>query len=179
MSSGCTPGAQVPDHLEATRVGYEEPIHLPVAAEGPEPLAVDVSRCAHACRAGTYRSARTSRREQDARRQLPAGMVSDGTVVLGTVTGEGAPPLDPFDVDPGPPDTGEFPDPWVRWSRTSSVPVSAVVTKPPMLGLAIFHAENWICKSASTSMLPVILSAATGKVTDLVTPCMVSFPVAE
>jgi hypothetical protein len=140
---------------------------------------VDMPRCAHARRPGEPWICSTLLTGRAGERQLLAGMVSGGTVVRGTVTMEGAPPLDPFDADPDPPDAGAFPDPWVRWSRTSSVPLSAVVTKPPMLGLAMFHAENRICTSASTSILPASLSAATAKVTDLVTPCMVSVPVAE
>ena len=71
-------------------------------------------------------------------------------MVLGTVTGPPPPtePAGPDDVD------GGFPAPCVRWSSTSSVPVFAVVTKPPMLGLAMFHSEKVIGMSASTSILP-------------------------
>ncbi|HZM56322.1 MAG TPA: hypothetical protein VFC03_14975, partial [Acidimicrobiales bacterium] len=80
-----------------------------------------------------------------------AGMVGVGTVVLGTVTGEGAPAPGPLDPDPEPPDMAALPIPRVRRSKTSGVPVSAVVTKPPMLGLEILHDENWIGISAGTS----------------------------
>ena len=93
-------------------------------------------------------------------------------MVLGTVGG--APlPLDglvPLDVDAG------LPGPRVRWSKTSSVPVSAVVTKPPMLGLAMPHSEKGTEMSASTSISPSSRSAETEKPTDLVTPCMVNSP---
>ena len=71
-----------------------------------------------------------------------------GTVVLGTVTGPPPPtgPADPDDLETG------FPGPCVRCKRTSRVPVFAVVTKPPMLGLAMFHSENVIGMSASTAI---------------------------
>jgi hypothetical protein len=95
-------------------------------------------------------------------------MVGVGTVVLGTVTGEGAPAPGPLDPDPEPPDMAAFPIPRVRRSKTSGVPVSAVVTKPPMLGLEILHDENWIGISAGTSMPQMVRSVDTGKVTDLV-----------
>src|ERR1700677_190168 len=102
----------------------------------------------------------------------PEGTRKGGTVVLGTVTGPPPPTgfADPEDVETG------FPGPCVRWSRTSSVPVFAVVTKPPMLGLAIFHSENVIGISANTSIADPMRSAVTGKLTDSVTPCMRRFP---
>ena len=76
----------------------------------------------------------------------PLGMVIFGTVVLGTVTG---PPPPPPVVDDEPdPETAGFPGPVVRYTRTSSVPESAVVTKPPRLGLAMFHRANTIGRSA-------------------------------
>jgi len=71
-----------------------------------------------------------------------------------------------------------FPVPCVRWSRTSSVPVWAVVTNPPMLGFEMFQLAKGIAMSASTSISPFSLSAETVKVTALVTPCMSREPVA-
>jgi hypothetical protein len=61
-------------------------------------------------------------------------MVNLGTVVLGTATGPPPPVEDEAD-----PETTELPAPVVRSTRASSVPESAVVTKPPTLGLAMFH----------------------------------------
>ena len=87
-------------------------------------------------------------------------------MVLGTVTG---PPPPTWIADPEDVETG-FPGPCVRWSRTSSVPVLAVVTKPPMLGLEMFHSEKVIGISANTSIADPVRSAVTGKVTDFVTP---------
>ena len=50
------------------------------------------------------------------------------------------------------------------------MPVFAVVTNPPILGLAMFHSENGIEMFASTSTSLPTRSAETGKDTDLVTP---------
>ena len=95
------------------------------------------------------------------------GTVSGGTVVLGTVTGP-PPPTGPVapDVEAG------LPAPSVRWSRTSRVPLFAVVTKPPILGLAMSHSEKGIEMSASTSISLPTRSAEQEKVTAFVTPCM-------
>ena len=95
-------------------------------------------------------------------------------MVLGTVTGPPPPtePADPDDFEAG------LPWPCVRCSSTSSVPEFAVVTKPPMLGLAMFHSEKVIGISANTSMPDPIRSAVTGKLTDFVTPCMSRSPTA-
>ena len=54
----------------------------------------------------------------------------------------------------------------------------AVVTKPPMLGLAMFHSENVIGISASTAIADPVRSAVTGKLTDFVTPCIARLPTA-
>src|ERR1700734_3180324 len=92
------------------------------------------------------------------------GTCKGGTVVLGTVTGP--PPPRGF-AEPDDFETG-LAGPCVSWSRTSRVPEFAVVTKPPMLGLAMFHSENAMGMSASTSMSDPTRSAVTGKLTDLV-----------
>ena len=63
----------------------------------------------------------------------------------------------PLDVDAG------LPAPWVKWRSTSSVPVLAVVTKPPMLGFAMSHSEKGMAMSASTSISPSSRSAETAK----------------
>ena len=64
--------------------------------------------------------------------------MSGGTVVLGTVTGV-TPAPGPLGADPEAPETCGFPVPRVSSMSASSVPWSEVVTKPPMLGLAMFH----------------------------------------
>src|ERR1700688_3337407 len=74
-----------------------------------------------------------------------AGMVISGTVVFGTVTG---PPPPPTDDEPEP-DAAGFPAPLVRLTSTSSVPELAVVTNPPMLGLAISQSANTMGTSAN------------------------------
>ena len=104
----------------------------------------------------------------------PVGTVSGGTVVLGTVTGPPPPaaPLEPDDVDAG------FPAAWVIRSRTSRVPLFAVVTKPPMLGLEMFQSANGTVMSARASISPLSRTADTVNVTVLVTPCMSRDPVA-
>ena len=58
------------------------------------------------------------------------------------------------------------------------MPLSAVVTKPPMLGLAIFQSENVMGRSARTSISKPMRSAVTVKVNALDTPCMVRVPCA-
>ena len=97
-----------------------------------------------------------------------------GTVVLGTVIGP-PPPLELLE-----PDEVEawFPAPWVRWRRTSRVPVLAVVTKPPMLGFEMSHWEKGMVMSVRRSISLPTRSAETVNVTLLVTPCMSRAPVA-
>ncbi len=58
------------------------------------------------------------------------------------------------------------------------MPVFAVVTNPPMLGLAMSHSEKGIEMSANTWISLPTRSAETGKDTDLVTPCISRSPTA-
>ena len=116
---------------------------------------------------------RVRRRRCRAGRRQPDGTVRGGTVVLGTVIGP-PPPLellDPDELEAG------FPAPWVRWRRTSRVPVLAVVTKPPMLGFEMSDWEKGMVMSVRTSISLPTRSAETVNVTLLVTPCMSRAPV--
>ena len=70
--------------------------------------------------------------------------------MLGIVAGP-PPPTDPAvpdDVEAG------FPGPCVRCSSTSRVPKSQSWTKPPMLGLAMFHSEKLIGQMGQHSSIP-------------------------
>ena len=156
----------------------------------PEPLEFVACRCSdreewgHAGPLGHGISEASSHAGVDVRRQPRVaaherdqleGTVRGGTVVLGTVIGP-PPPVEPLlglEAEAG------LPVPWVRWSRTSSVPLLAVVTKPPMLGFAMSQVEKGIVMSARTSMSPPRRSAETLKRTVFATPCMSSVPVAS
>jgi len=105
------------------------------------------------------------------------GIVIFGTVVLGTVTGAGGPPP-PVEAELGP-DTAGFPAPVVKFTSTSSVPESAVVTKPPTLGLEICQSANTIGRSTSAKMPLVVRSVVIEKRTERVTPWRLRSPDAE
>jgi hypothetical protein len=105
----------------------------------------------------------------------PPEIPSAGVVVGGTVTG---PPGAGVVVVGAWPAAEGLPAPEVSTRSVSSVPVLAVVTKPPMLGLAMFQSAKVIGMSARTlTPLPVRL-ASTVNDTGRVTPCMVSVPAA-
>lgn len=73
---------------------------------------------------------------------------------------------------------GLLPAPVVVLSKTSSVPLVAVVTNPAMLGLSIFHVLKVIGISASASRPLDVRSTETLNVIGCVTPCKVSSPMA-
>ena len=56
----------------------------------------------------------------------------------------------------------------MKWRRTSSVPLLAVVTKPPMLGFAMSHSEKGMADVREHVECAVSRSAETAKVTDFV-----------